>query len=243
MARPVGKSQKICKNGHNFEGRQCRPCALAWKKAYRISNREAILAYEAEYRKVNRDKKNEATRKWQAENPDKAKAARLAWRHANLEYSHDYDNTYKAKNKERIAPIKQAWREANRESQLALHRIWSKVNLERCREHNHRRRSLKAANYGDGCSPAEWTAIIKAHGNKCAGFNRSPHPAIKLERDHVIPVSQGGPDMAHNIQPLCRSCNARKRRTIAPGSQYSLFVRHVSSAPNRRQAAHDKRQS
>jgi 5-methylcytosine-specific restriction endonuclease McrA len=31
-----------------------------------------------------------------------------------------------------------------------------------------------------------------------------------LEADHVIPVCKGGTSWLHNIQPLCRSCNAKK---------------------------------
>ncbi|MGH3145755.1 MAG: HNH endonuclease [Rubrobacter sp.] len=39
----------------------------------------------------------------------------------------------------------------------------------------------------------------------CCGSSDKP-----LTPDHVVPLSLGGSNLIANIQPLCRSCNARK---------------------------------
>lgn len=51
----------------------------------------------------------------------------------------------------------------------------------------------------------ELQALFAFYGNKCLACE-SPKPTI----DHVTPSSLGGLDVLQNIQPLCRSCNARK---------------------------------
>ena len=56
-------------------------------------------------------------------------------------------------------------------------------------------------------SRQEWIDIKKQYANKCLCCGRSD---VKIEMDHVVPISKNGWHSAENIQPLCRSCNAKK---------------------------------
>jgi 5-methylcytosine-specific restriction endonuclease McrA len=113
---------------------------------------------------------------------------------------------------------KRAYRERNPEVGKAQYRRWSKANPDRIAAILNRRRTRKLGAAGSHTN-AEWLAIVKKHGDRCADCGEKK----RLQRDHVVPLSRGGSDFAFNIQPLCRSCNSRKRASIAAGTQHSLF--------------------
>lgn len=60
----------------------------------------------------------------------------------------------------------------------------------------------------------EWEMVKKYYRYTCLRCGKH-EPEIKLTQDHIIPISRGGSDEIHNIQPLCFGCNsAKKDRTI-----------------------------
>lgn len=56
----------------------------------------------------------------------------------------------------------------------------------------------------------EWEDIKERFDQKCVYCGLSK----KLTIDHIIPLSKGGKHCAENIQPLCHSCNSRKKDNI-----------------------------
>lgn len=54
---------------------------------------------------------------------------------------------------------------------------------------------------------AEWIEMVSFFEACCVrcGSNR-----LRVERDHIIPVYQGGDDSILNLQPMCARCNAAK---------------------------------
>lgn len=55
----------------------------------------------------------------------------------------------------------------------------------------------------------EWEKLKIACGFKCV-FCGGASGLSNVERDHIIPLYQGGSDSIENIQPACARCNASK---------------------------------
>jgi len=53
----------------------------------------------------------------------------------------------------------------------------------------------------------EWLRLVAEFGGRCV---RCGTDNYRVERDHIIPIYQGGADSIDNIQPLCARCNASK---------------------------------
>ena len=59
----------------------------------------------------------------------------------------------------------------------------------------------------------EWELLKAAYKYTCPACGKM-EPKIKLTKDHIVPVSKGGPDFIENIQPLCWSCNSKKHNSM-----------------------------
>ncbi len=58
-------------------------------------------------------------------------------------------------------------------------------------------------------SNKEWEEMKLKYKSTCPSCFKI-EPEIKLTRDHILSLSNGGSDDISNIQPLCVSCNSRK---------------------------------
>lgn len=54
---------------------------------------------------------------------------------------------------------------------------------------------------------ADWEAMKAEFGHRCVKCGAAGR---HLDKDHIIPVYQGGSDGLNNIQPLCAWCNSAK---------------------------------
>lgn len=126
----------------------------------------------------------------------------LTWR------CRDCEKQYHEENRETILARHREYSQTNKARLAPGKRAWARANPERIKVYIERRRALKLA-HGTGVTFDQWQAIKALYEYRCLACGRKP-PEIALEMDHVAPLSRGGAHDVSNVQPLCRSCNARK---------------------------------
>lgn len=153
--------------------------------------------------------KRATVKKYRTDNPEKIHASKRAWkvtdqgRDAGRRHYHAHRDIYIKKSRERyrknpaLSSEKQrAWRIKNpAKAQIIIDRANTK------RQELYQNAPLNNFTYG------QFPTILAMHHYVCfwCGF-----PSNRLEQDHIIPLSRGGPHTASNIVPACRSCNASK---------------------------------
>lgn len=116
-----------------------------------------------------------------------------------------YQKQYRERNRDLL---RQKDRELYRsDPQVSKDRVarWRRDNPEKRRLYDRLREQRKR--FAEGCvTDREWQLILQAANHKCLRCGSTG----SLTMDHVVPLSKGGLHKAENIQPLCRSCNAKK---------------------------------
>lgn len=167
------------------------------------------------YYDQTRDVQIATTRAWQKAHPDACNAATARWREANSQSCKSANARWVAKNRERLLARNRAYRLAHRDEINALERdkwhSWKKFRPRRrdpaarkAAAHRYRARLIAAEG---SFTAGEWRGCKEAHGNRCAICHEVKHLCV----DHIIPLSKGGTNYITNIQPLCFSCNSRKK--------------------------------
>lgn len=83
---------------------------------------------------------------------------------------------------------------------------WYKKNPAKALAKIHKRRALVGDSI-ENYTAQEWLELCELYGHICLCCGRNDVP---MTVDHVIPLSKGGSNGIHNIQPLCGSCNSKK---------------------------------
>lgn len=135
--------------------------------------------------------RREINRRYRANNPEKAR---------------DYRINRLDPEKQRLSQKK--YRDSHVELRREKFKEFRSANLDKVHEWERNYRARKAGN-GGVITADEWLALKKFYNFTCLCCKRQ-EPEIKLELDHVLPISKGGKHEAANAQPLCRSCNAQK---------------------------------
>ena len=217
----------LCVNKAQWEKKKLSPKYKEYRKQWEQENKEYRNKYSAEWGAKNKEhldeyRKEYSKQRWAKQKAEKApKEKRIAlteeekrrrglesqkrWREKNPEKAKGSQKEWREKN---VKKTSARWAQRNKE-RIATDPEYAKVRLE-----YHRVQVLRRRQVGGSHTIGEWEALKAATGNKClcCGVNGDE---VALTRDHVVPLSKGGTDDISNIQPLCASCNSKKRaRTI-----------------------------
>ena len=114
-----------------------------------------------------------------------------------------YAGSPKARQKRRI-DCKKYWNE-NKPRMKLTYQKWQRENREHVNLYNQRQRALRS---GVESGPYSRSDIFSMYP-RCLSCGSDQNLAL----DHVTPISKGGPNVAGNLQVLCKSCNSKKRAT------------------------------
>jgi 5-methylcytosine-specific restriction endonuclease McrA len=147
------------------------------------------------------------------------KALAVAWQKANPEKKRKSDRA-RVRTPESSAKAnarKKAWRMANpgkfKSSQQKYRSRLKTENptLVRAKTaiQNNRSRARKKG-VPSNMTVRDWLLLLEVFNHACAWCGTAVQ---LLDLDHIIPIHRGGHDVAGNIVPVCRPCNAQKSHT------------------------------
>ena len=170
-----------------------------YNRAWFLANKSHCYKRRRERRAANPEKFRARERVVYWRDPIKSRALSNQWRRENLELARELDRI-RNRNPQRKAQkreIAKRWKKNNYELWKIAHRLYQG-----------RRRQL----IRDGTvTIADWLRILELHENKCALCDIR---GVKLEQDHIFPLSLGGKHTPVNLQPLCKPCNTWKKDKV-----------------------------
>jgi 5-methylcytosine-specific restriction endonuclease McrA len=193
--------------GDGYKSR-CKECFNAQKRAERAAKPEKHRDTARKYVESNKDHIRELKRKHQAENLEKYDEALRKYREAHREEINAKARERRGQDLEHYREIGRKSYERHSEERRTYSLAYYKLHPEKSVAASNRRRALKLA-AGGSHTEEEWEALKASYDFKCLRCGMQ-EPEIKLTRDHVVPLTQGGSDSIDNIQPLCARCNSKK---------------------------------
>jgi 5-methylcytosine-specific restriction endonuclease McrA len=193
--------------GDGYKSR-CRECWNAQSRAEYAANIDKYRATQQQYVEANKEHYRELKRAHQKANPEN-------YEDTSRKYLDTHREEVNIKARERRQKDIEHYREIGRNSydrHAEERRKYSpeyyKFHPEKSVAASNRRRALKYASESTH-TEEEWQALKAFYNFKCLRCGKQ-EPDIKLTRDHVLPLTQGGSDSIDNVQPLCARCNSKK---------------------------------
>jgi len=144
-------------------------------------------------------------RKNYQEHKEHRKALVRKWSHKHREERRLYKNQYRCQ--EKVKARRRKYRCDNRAARSAYMNRYYHKNREVMMAHVARYHARKLGAFISDFTDEDWQIALDYYDYKCAYCGTQDKP---LAREHIIPLSRGGPHTISNIVPACQSCNSRK---------------------------------
>lgn len=193
--------------GDGYKSR-CRDCANAQSRAEYAAKKDQYRTTQRKYVEANKEHYRELKRAHQKAHPEKYDEALRKYRETHREEINTVSRERRQQNLEHHREIGRKSREKHAEERNTYQREYSKANRDRLTLYTNARRARKLEAEGSH-TEEEWQELKAFYDFKCLCCGQR-EPDIKLTRDHIIPLTQGGSDSIDNVQPLCARCNSKK---------------------------------
>lgn len=193
--------------GDGYKSR-CRDCWNAQKRAERAANPEKHRETARKYVEANKEHIQNLKRSHQQANSERYAEIDRKWKETHREEINSKARERRQEDIEHYREIGRNSYERHAEERRKYSLEYYKLHPEKSVAATNRRRALKYASESTH-TEEEWQELKTFYNFMCLRCG-AQEPDIKLTRDHVIPLTQGGSDSIDNVQPLCARCNSKK---------------------------------
>lgn len=154
-------------------------------------------------------------------------AKQHAWYSANRGAWLETQRRYVENNREAVRDAQRKARERRKQDPAYVERLraesreYHRANSEKRSIREWRRLARIASCTVNDFTARQWRALVEAHGGRCAYCGTR---SLRLQKEHVIPLSHGGDHTARNIVPSCQPCNLKKQHAWTGRRAYPFLV-------------------
>lgn len=226
--KPMGEYYLLHKKGREFLDSWCKQCrsksSSEWNKnnpeQHKNNLRKWISENPKRYseitlrsRKKRRERKNARQREVYASNPEPKRRKNATWRKANPSKMKEYRRSHDQRHPGIQAVYRQNYINGDPDHVKEVNIKWRRKNRDKIISYKHARRARMNSN-GGTWTVGEWNWLFDLLSHSCVKCGRTEKElvstGIKIEKDHIHPISTGGMNNIENLQPLCAECHDDK---------------------------------